>query len=250
MSFKIVIPARWASERLPGKPLRDIAGRPMILRTLDQAREAGADEVVVAVDDARIAEIVTKDGGQVEMTRSDHVSGTDRISECATRRGWEPETVVVNLQGDEPLTPPRLLTNLASALLERPDCGLATLAAPIRSSDELFSEHSVKVVLDDRSRAHYFSRAPIPWVRGAMDPAGPLPDGRFLRHLGMYAYRVSTLEQISLAPPSPLERLERLEQLRALDMGISIHVNVLDEAPPAGVDVASDIERLESLLRE
>jgi 3-deoxy-manno-octulosonate cytidylyltransferase (CMP-KDO synthetase) len=211
---------------------------------------AGADEVVVAVDDPRIAEAVQAAGGEAEMTSPDHASGTDRLAEVAEKREWGDDAIVVNLQGDEPLVPPELLARLAQSLDAHPSAGVATMAVPITEPAEVFSESAVKVVLDDGGFALYFSRAPIPWVRGAFGGAEPaLPEGvPFLRHLGLYAYRVSTLRRISHAPRAALERAESLEQLRALALGVPIHVTVLEEAPPPGVDTPEDLERVRRCL--
>lgn len=240
MTYKIVIPARYASERLPGKPLLDLGGRPMVVRCLEQALASGAQEVVVAVDDPRVAAVVEAAGGRALMTRTTHQSGTDRLAEVADSLGWDDATVVLNLQGDEPLAPPALLDRLATAV----GAGLATLATPIRRADELFAEQVVKVILDHSGRALAFSRAPIPWVRG-WSGTDPLPAGvPFLRHLGLYAWRVGTLRRVSAAPPSPLELAERLEQLRAMQLGIVVHVEVIDPAPPAGVDTHQDLVRV------
>jgi 3-deoxy-manno-octulosonate cytidylyltransferase (CMP-KDO synthetase) len=249
-SFYVVVPARYASQRLPGKPLADIGGKPLVVWCLERGLAAGADEVVVAVDDPRIAEAVQSAGGEAEMTSPDHPSGTDRLAEVAEKRGWADDAIVVNLQGDEPLVPPELLARLAGALDAHPRAGIATMAVRLHEPAEVFAESAVKVVLDDHGFALYFSRAPIPWVRGAFagsDPTVP-EDVPFLRHLGLYAYRVSTLRRLSAAPQAALERAESLEQLRALALGVPIHVTVLDEAPPPGVDTPEDLERVRRVL--
>ncbi|HJK91504.1 MAG TPA: 3-deoxy-manno-octulosonate cytidylyltransferase, partial [Polyangiaceae bacterium LLY-WYZ-15_(1-7)] len=231
MSFHVVIPARYASTRLPGKPLAEIGGEPMVLHVLERAREAialGAEsiattaepgEVIVATDDERVYAAVVDAGGEARMTHAEHTSGTDRIAEVARACEWRPGAMVVNLQGDEPLMPPELLVRLAEALEAHPDAGVATMAVPITDPQTLFSPHVVKTVLDEDGYALYFSRAPIPWVRDAFagGPPDALPEGApFLRHLGLYAYRVATLEALAGAPPVPLERAESLEQLRAM----------------------------------
>lgn len=249
MSFKVVIPARFASLRLPGKPLLEIEGRPLVAHVWERAQGAGADEVWVATDDARIQDAIEHAGGQAILTSAEHASGTDRLAEVAAARGWGDEDVVVNLQGDEPLIPASLLHALADSLRTNPSAGVATAATPITTMRELFTPSAVKVVLDDEGFALYFSRAPIPWVRdcfGApVDVEAPLPDGaRFLRHLGLYAYRVGTLRRLSEADVAPLEHAESLEQLRALALGIRIHVQVLESAPPPGVDTEEDLERV------
>lgn len=246
MSFKIVIPARHASSRLPGKPLLDILGKPMILRVLDRAREAGAEEVWVATDHQGIAQVVEAAGGQVILTGAEHPSGTDRLAEVATRLGWSDDTVVVNVQGDEPLIPPGLIGDAAAALAEDSEAAIATACHPLVSAEEFFNPNVVKLVLDARGRALYFSRAPIPWARDAFAadrsvlPAG-LPA---YRHIGLYAYRAGFLKRYSSLAASPLEQWEALEQLRAMAHGFPIRVMVLDHAPPAGVDTAEDLERV------
>jgi len=246
VSFKVVIPARWASSRLANKPLVDVAGAPLVVRCLEVGLRAGAEEVRVAVDDPRIAEAVRAAGGTADLTSPDHRSGTDRLAEVADAQGRSDETIVVNLQGDEPLVPPARLGRLAAARAERPDVGIATMACPIADAAELCAPSAVKVVRAGDGRALYFSRAPIPWVRGwTPRPEDDLPAGvPFLRHLGLYAYRASTLRRVSAADPSPPERAESLEQLRAMHLGVPIHVTVIDEAPPPGVDTPEDLERV------
>lgn len=251
-AFHIVIPSRFAASRLPGKPLRLIAGRSMVARVWDRAMGAGAQEVLVAADDSRIVEEIAGCGGEAMLTSPDHASGTDRLAEVASRRQWSDNTVVVNLQGDEPCIPETLAAELASALVAHPAAGIATMATPIHSTDELFSDNAVKVVMAETGMAHYFSRAPIPWVRGAFVPgevASTLPAGqRFYRHIGMYAYRVGVLKRLTACPQSSYERAESLEQLRALAMGIGIHVSLVEEPPPAGVDTEADLLRAEEFF--
>lgn len=246
MGFRIVIPARHSSSRLPGKPLLDICGKPMVLRVLDRALEAGADEVWVATDHQGIADVVERAGGKVILTAADHPSGTDRLAEVATRLGWADDDVVVNVQGDEPLIPPLLIGAAAAALADDTEAAIATACHRLESAEEFFNPNVVKVVLDARGRALYFSRAPIPWARDAFSadrkvlPAG-LPA---FRHIGLYAYRAGFLKRYSGLAPSPLEQWEALEQLRAMAHGFPIQVMVLDHAPPAGVDTAEDLERV------
>ncbi len=252
MSFRVVIPARYGSTRLPGKPLLELAGRPIVVHVLERALTSGAAEVVVATDDPRIADAVRAAGGNVEMTREDHASGTDRLAEVAVKRRWPPHDIIVNLQGDEPLVPAELPAQLAEVLADGPDAGIATMATPITSAEELFRSNVVKVVLDDSGHALYFSRAPIPWARKAFAERPPraLPEGvRFLRHIGLYAYRTDTLRLLAATPPSPLERAESLEQLRALEQGLRIRVKVVQEPPPHGVDTPEDLERLRQQLK-
>jgi 3-deoxy-manno-octulosonate cytidylyltransferase (CMP-KDO synthetase) len=248
--FKIVIPARHSSSRLPGKPLLDIGGRPMVLRVLDRALEAGADEVWVATDHAGIAEVVQAAGAQVVLTSPDHPSGTDRLAEVATRLGWSDDALVVNVQGDEPLIPPALIRDAAAALAADQDAAIATACHPLTSAEEFFNPNIVKVVLDARGRALYFSRAPIPWARDdfAKDRHG-LPAGLpAFRHIGLYAYRAGFLKRYAGLAPSPLEQWEALEQLRAMAHGFPIQVMVLDHAPPGGVDTAEDLERVRQVF--
>jgi 3-deoxy-manno-octulosonate cytidylyltransferase (CMP-KDO synthetase) len=225
----------------------------MVLHVLDRAREAGADEVVVACDDARIRDAVLADGGRAEMTSPEHASGTDRLAEVAARAGWPDDAIVVNLQGDEPRMPAAAIRACAAALAADPGAGIATLATPIDRPADLFDPNVVKVVLDDAGRALTFSRAPIPWARGVFEP-GRVPDalpaeGRWLRHLGLYAYRVRDLRRVSAAAPALAERLESLEQLRALALGIAICVEILDQPPGHGVDTEADLARVEAQLQ-
>ena len=255
MDYRIVIPARYASSRLPGKPLLPIAGRPMILRVWDRAIACGATSTVIATDDERIAEVTRSAGAETVMTSPDHPSGTDRLAEVVERLGYADETVVVNLQGDEPLIPPAVPGRLARALLDHPGAGIATMVTPLRSAEDLFDPNVVKVVVRDDGFAAYFSRAPIPWVRDRFAKGGlasdPLPEGvPFLRHLGLYAYRASTLRRLVKEPTQPIEEAERLEQLRALCLGIPIHVSTLVEPPGHGVDTLEDLERVSRLFAE
>ncbi len=252
MTYKLVIPARMGSTRLPEKALLDVAGAPLVVRVWQRARESRASEVIVAVDDARLARVIEEAGGVAQMTSAEHASGTDRLAEVAAARGWGDDTVVVNLQGDEPLVPPALLDRLAEDLTGHPACGLATVATPVASLEEATRSSVVKVVCRADGRALYFSRAPIPFARGAFDAEPPTwPEGApVLRHLGLYAYRAGTLARLAAAPRSPLERLESLEQLRALDLGLDIHVRVIDEAPPPGVDVPEDLARVRAIFAE
>ncbi|MBL0282924.1 MAG: 3-deoxy-manno-octulosonate cytidylyltransferase [Zoogloea sp.] len=246
MPFKIVIPARHASSRLPGKPLLDIAGKPMILRVLERALGAGADEVWVATDHTGIAGVVEKAGGKVIVTSAEHPSGTDRLAEVATRLGWSDDTIVVNVQGDEPLIPPQLIDDVAAALAADAEAAIATACHPLESAEEFFNPNVVKLVMDARGRALYFSRAAIPWARDAFatDRSALPANLPAYRHIGLYAYRAGFLKRYSSLAPSPLEQWEALEQLRAMAHGYPIQVMVLDHAPPAGVDTAEDLERV------
>ena len=246
MPFKIVIPARHASSRLPGKPLLDIAGKPMILRVLERALDAGADEVWVATDHPGIAGVVEEAGGKVIVTSAEHPSGTDRLAEVATRLGWSDDTIVVNVQGDEPLIPPQLINDVAAALAADAEAAIATACHPLESAEEFFNPNVVKLVMDARGRALYFSRAAIPWARDAfaIDRSALPANLPAYRHIGLYAYRAGFLKRYSSLAPSPLEQWEALEQLRAMAHGYPIQVMVLDHAPPAGVDTAEDLERV------
>lgn len=243
-AFTVVIPARYASTRLPGKPLADLCGRPMIAWVVDCARASGAAEVIVATDDARIADAARTAGARVEMTSEDHASGTDRIAEVATRLDWPDEHIVVNLQGDEPLMPPALITQAAGLLAGRPAAAIATLMTPVESDEALHDPSTAKVIFDRTGRALYFSRAPIPWSRDGERPEPPR------RHIGLYAYRVRDLRALSAEPPCELEIAERLEQLRALWMGLTIVVADAMAAPGRGVDTQDDLEAVRNALMQ
>lgn len=249
-AFSVVVPARFASTRLPGKPLLDIAGAPMVVHVARRAAGSGARAVVVATDHEGIAQAVRRHGFDAEMTDPGHASGTDRIAEVARRRGWPPEHIVVNVQGDEPLIDPALVREVAGTLAADPDAAIATACCPITDAREFLDPNAVKVVLDARGRALYFSRAPIPFPRDhAPDPAAPLPDGLPAhRHIGLYAYRTAFLAAYAGLAPAPIERHEALEQLRAMWHGYAICVAVCPRSPPAGVDTPADLERVRKLL--
>ena len=248
-SFIVAIPARYGSTRLPGKPLRLIAGVPMIVHVVARARQAGAGEVVVATDDARIGAALEGSGAHVVMTRADHASGSDRLAEVATGLGWADDAIVVNLQGDEPLAPVSGMRALVQALVEG-GTPMATLATPIGAVEELFDPNCVKLVRDVHGRALYFSRAPVPWPRDAFarERHALPPDTPFLRHIGLYAYRAGFLRRFAALAPTPLERAESLEQLRALEHGHAIAVALAPEPFPAGVDTPADLARIERIL--
>ncbi len=252
LRFAVVIPARYGSSRFPGKPLVDLAGKPMIVHVLQNAQQSGAEHVVVATEDQRIVDVVEAAGGEAMLTSEHHPSGTDRLAEVAERMDLGRDTVVVNLQGDEPLLQPGLIAQVARALVQRPMAGIATVATPIREIDEIFDPATVKVVVDRSGLAVTFSRAPVPWVRDLFqgpEPPTSLPDWpTFLRHVGLYAYRVSTLQRITAQAPVPLEQAESLEQLRAMWLGIPIQVAVVDEAPAHSVDTPDDVAVTESML--
>ncbi|MFM8332645.1 MAG: 3-deoxy-manno-octulosonate cytidylyltransferase [Candidatus Methylumidiphilus sp.] len=250
VDFKVAIPARLGASRLPGKPLLDIAGKPMIVHVCERGLEAGASEVVVATDDERIVQAVAGLPVRAVLTRADHQSGTTRITEAAEILGWPDDMLVVNLQGDEPLIPPDLKRRLARLLARQDVAEVATLAAPIADRAELFNPNAVKVVLDRDSHALYFSRAPIPWHRDSFaDADASMPTGfPWLRHIGVYAYTVGFLRRYVAWPASPLEAVESLEQLRVLWMGEKILVMPVDSAPEAGVDTHEDLLRVRERL--
>lgn len=250
MGFRVVIPARYASTRLPGKPLADIAGQPMIVRVAAAARRSGADGVWVATDDERIVSAARQHGFDAVMTGAKHVSGTDRIAEVADQLDWNDTEIVVNVQGDEPLLDPGLIDRVAGALRSDPDAAMATAAHPLASAADFFNPNVVKVVCDARGRALYFSRAPIPWDRDQFaDRRDALPaDLPAQRHIGLYAYRVSFLRRFGQLAASPLERCESLEQLRALWHGYPIQVVSIDHPPAPGVDTPEDLERVRRMF--
>ncbi len=250
MEFVVIIPARYASERLPGKPLREIAGKTMIQQVYERAAASGAADVVVATDDERIETAVKAFGGDVCMTASTHCSGSERLAEVVTRRSYGDEQIIVNLQGDEPLMPPELIRQVAQDLHTNRKADLATLCSRIHSAAELFDPHAVKVVLDADGYALYFSRAPIPWDRDAFAiTTEQLPENcEHYRHVGLYAYRAGYLKQYTALPPSPLERLESLEQLRVLWHGGHIHVAEAQYQPGQGVDTPADLEKVARLM--
>lgn len=250
--FVVAIPARFAATRLPGKPLRELLGRPMIAHVVDRALEAGANQVVVATDDARIAEAVASMPAKVVMTSTEHASGTDRLAEAARRLAWPEGMIVVNLQGDEPLAPASGIRTAVAALAAS-DAPMSTLATPIQNATELFDPNCVKVVADAHGRALYFSRAPIPWARDSftIDQVQLPPSTRpWLRHIGLYAYRAGFLDTFTRLPHSPLEDCESLEQLRVLDAGYRIAVAIAPERFPAGVDTAEDLQRVAEIMQQ
>ncbi|GFM87949.1 3-deoxy-manno-octulosonate cytidylyltransferase [Pseudomonas cichorii] len=249
-AFTVVIPARFGSSRFPGKPLKTIAGKPMIQHVWEQACKSGAERVVVATDDARIVEACQAFGAQVLMTRDDHNSGTDRLAEVAEQLGLAADAIVVNVQGDEPMIPPVVIDQVAANLAAHPEAGISTLAEPIDDVTALFNPNVVKVVADVNGLALTFSRAPLPWARDALAASRDvLPEGvPYRRHIGIYAYRAGFLHDFVSWGPCWLENTESLEQLRALWNGVRIHVADALEAPPAGVDTPEDLERVRRLL--
>ncbi|MGB4343110.1 MAG: 3-deoxy-manno-octulosonate cytidylyltransferase [Moraxellaceae bacterium] len=250
MGFKVVIPARFGSSRLPGKPLLDIAGRPMVAHVVERACQSGAEEVLIATDDERIAAAVQGMGAEVVMTSANHPSGTDRLQEVAQKKGWSDDTIIVNVQGDEPLIPPAVINQVARNIEASSAAGIATLAETLTCVEQLFNPNIVKLVRDVNDFALYFSRAPMPWARDAFakdKTVLPALDVYF-RHLGIYAYRVGFLHAYVGWPPAVIEQVEALEQLRALYNGVKIHVGVAEVEIPQGVDTAEDLERIRALF--
>ncbi|PWB46852.1 MAG: 3-deoxy-manno-octulosonate cytidylyltransferase [Nitrosomonadales bacterium] len=248
MNFKAVIPARYASTRLPGKPLADIAGKPMVVRVAERALQSGAEEVWVATDHEGVAAAVRAHGFNVCMTSPDHASGTDRIAEVAAQRGWDDHTLVVNVQGDEPLIEPGLIGAVALHLHDHPLAAISTACHRIHNHAEMLNPNVVKVVLDRESHALYFSRAPIPYARDAF-AAGEFPvELPVYRHIGIYAYRAGFLRTYGSLAPAAIEQFEALEQLRAMWHGYRISVAVTAMPPAAGVDTAEDLERVRGLF--
>jgi 3-deoxy-manno-octulosonate cytidylyltransferase (CMP-KDO synthetase) len=251
VSFRVVIPARYHSTRLPGKPLRLIGGQPMIRRVYERACASGAGSVLIATDDERIVAACKGFGAPAVITRTDHGSGTDRLAEVASREHWPDDEIIVNVQGDEPLIDPANIAQVAALLGHRPWAALATLVTPIVDREEYLDPNVVKAVTDEAGRALYFSRAPIPWHRTHAG-AGPDSDGDWpgaWRHIGLYAYRCGGLKRLSTLPAAPLERSERLEQLRALHFGLPIAVAPAAVAPGPGVDTEADLARADAAWR-
>ena len=254
--FIAVVPARLASTRLPNKPLADIGGKPMVVRVAERARESGAQQVLVASDAQEVLDAAHDHGFDAVLTRADHPSGTDRLAEVATRFGWSDDTIVVNVQGDEPLIDPALVRGVASHLATTGDCAIATAAHPITDPAEIFNPNVVKVVPDARGVALYFSRAPIPWARDAWQPhwpnvaSMPTPPAPAVvyRHIGLYAYRAKFLRTYPSLAISPIEQVEALEQLRAMWHGERIAVLVTHDVPLPGVDTPADLARVRALF--
>jgi 3-deoxy-manno-octulosonate cytidylyltransferase (CMP-KDO synthetase) len=247
--FKVVIPARHASSRLPGKPLLDIAGKPMVVHVAEQAAKSGAEEICVATDHVAIADAVVCYGFQAVMTRADHASGTDRIAEVAQQMGWGEQEIIVNVQGDEPLIDPQLIREVAGNLASHPEAAMATASHPIHDKTSVFNPNVVKVVCDKHGYALYFSRAPIPYARDAYAAGGEVPVGLDVqRHIGLYAYRAGFLNLYSQLSPAVMESFEALEQLRVLWHGYKISVAVTEHAPAVGVDTPEDLERVRKIL--
>lgn len=248
MSFVAIIPARYASTRLPGKPLVDINGLPMVLHVMQRAKESGAEQVIVATDHADVAAAVEAAGGEVCMTRADHQSGTERLAEVIDRYGFADDKIIVNVQGDEPMIPPTIIRQVANNLASAA-AGMATLAVPIVSAEEAFNPNAVKVVTDAAGYALYFSRAAIPWERERFAVSREEIGDTFLRHIGIYAYRAGFIRRYVTWEPSKLEQIELLEQLRVLWYGEKIHVDVAHEVPSAGVDTPEDLARVRQAMQ-
>ena len=242
LDFKVVIPARHASTRLPGKPLLDIAGKPMVIRVVEQALLSGASDVWVATDHQQVADVVRARGYNVLVTSLEHASGTDRIAEAANQLKWGDDEIVVNVQGDEPLMPPQLIRDVAQHLHDHASASISTACHPIHDLASTFSPHVVKVVMDRDGYALYFSRAAIPFARDAFSNAQGFPkDLPVYRHIGIYAYRADFLKIYQSLQPAAIEQFEALEQLRALWHGYKISVTVTERAPAAGVDTEEDL---------
>ena len=247
MSFVVVIPARYASTRLPGKPLADIHGKPMVQHVVEKALQSGADRVIVATDDARVQQALLTTGVEVCMTSPDHQSGTERLAEVCRHYGFAADTIIVNVQGDEPLIPPAIIRQVADNLAAA-TAPMATLSVPIKDAEEAFNPNAVKVVTDKDGYALYFSRASIPWDRDRFAASREQIGDHYQRHIGIYAYRAGFIQRYVDWVPSVLEQVEALEQLRVLWYGEKIHVAQALEAPPVGVDTQADLEKVRAFL--
>lgn len=246
--FYVVIPARYASTRLPGKPLLDIAGKPMVVWVAERAKQSGAKQIIVATDDVRILEALIPHGYQAMMTRADHVSGTDRIAEVALKQGWPDDAIVVNVQGDEPLIEASLIIEVATTLNNSKDAVMATACHAIHTKADFLNPNIVKVVVDVQGNALYFSRAPIPYPRDAFANAELPADMPAYRHIGIYAYRAKFLKQYASIQPAAIEQYECLEQLRVLHQGYKIAVAISSNTPATGVDTEADLAYVRSIM--
>lgn len=247
--FHVVIPARHASTRLPGKPLLLIAGKPMVVRVAEQAAQSGAQQIWIATDHHAIANVAHEHGFKACLTRESHASGTDRIAEVVEQLGWPDDTIVVNVQGDEPLIPSALIRAVANHLNDHPECAIATACHPIHDETAMRNPNIVKTVLDKHGNALYFSRATIPYPRDAFAQLKPLPaDLPILRHIGIYAYRAGFLRAYGQLAPAAIEHFEALEQLRALYHGYKIGVVIAEQAPPGGVDTEQDLQTVRQIF--
>ncbi|MDF7681274.1 3-deoxy-manno-octulosonate cytidylyltransferase [Enterobacteriaceae bacterium ESL0689] len=248
MSFVVIIPARFASTRLPGKPLQDINGKPMIVHVLERARESGAERIIIATDHPEVARVTEAAGGEVCMTRSDHQSGTERLAEVVEKCAFNDDAIIVNIQGDEPMIPPVIVRQVAKNLADNL-CGMATLVVPVDDAQEAFNPNAVKVVTDAQGYALYFSRATIPWDRDRFAQSHEVIGDSLLRHIGIYAYRAGFIRRYVNWAPSPLEQIEMLEQLRVLWYGEKIHVAIAAQTPGIGVDTPEDLAAVRERLR-
>jgi 3-deoxy-manno-octulosonate cytidylyltransferase (CMP-KDO synthetase) len=248
--FHVIIPARFASTRLPGKPLLQIGARPLIQWVWQSAVDSGAASVLVATDDERIRAAALKFGADCVMTSVNHVSGTDRIAETVRSKGFAADDIVVNLQGDEPMMPADAVAGVAQALRDNAGSEISTAVAPVQSLREFLDPNCVKALRACDGRALYFSRAPVPWPRDSIAAERPVSFHGAWRHIGIYAYRVRSLLRLAAWPPTPLEMTEKLEQLRALERGMHIHLVALAQSPPAGIDTPEDLERVRALLEK
>ncbi|MBW1213555.1 3-deoxy-manno-octulosonate cytidylyltransferase [Pantoea allii] len=247
MSFIAIIPARYASTRLPGKPLVDIHGKPMVVHVMERARESGASRVIVATDHPDVASAVEAAGGEVCMTRADHHSGTERLAEVIEKYQFADDQIIVNVQGDEPMIPAEIVHQVATNLAHS-EAGMATLAVPITDAEEAFNPNAVKVVMDAKGYALYFSRATIPWDRERYAESRDRIGDTLLRHIGIYAYRAGFIRRYVGWAPCPLEQIELLEQLRVLWYGEKIHVAVAKAVPGVGVDTPEDLIRVRAAM--
>lgn len=247
--FKIVIPARYASSRLPGKPLLDIAGKPMIQHVYERAKESQASDIIIATDDERIEKVAHEFGAEVCMTRTDHPSGTDRLAEVASIKGFADSDIIINVQGDEPCLPAELINQVADDLQQHQNADIATLYSQITQEKHVFDPNVVKVIIDSQGYALYFSRAPIPWMRDHFDQQSTLPpELPHYRHIGLYGYRASFLKHYTELSPCILEQEESLEQLRAIYHGKKIHMSQARISAGHGVDTADDLQEVRALL--
>ncbi|BES84675.1 3-deoxy-manno-octulosonate cytidylyltransferase [Pectobacterium araliae] len=247
MTFTVIIPARFASSRLPGKPLADINGKPMVVHVMERALESGAQRVIVATDHPDVEVAVRQAGGEVCLTRADHNSGTERLAEVIEQYGFSDDDIIVNVQGDEPLIPSVIIRQVAENLAAS-KAGMATLAVSIETSEEAFNPNAVKVVTDAEGYALYFSRATIPWDRERFAQSKEAIGDHFLRHIGIYAYRAGFVRRYVSWAPSQLEQIELLEQLRVLWYGEKIHVAVAKAVPSVGVDTPEDLARVRQIM--
>ena len=251
MQFHVIIPARYASTRLPGKPLRQLAGKPIVQRVFEQAQKSQAKSIIIATDDERIRQVAEDFGAEVCMTSPAHSSGTERLAEVIAIKGFSENDIILNLQGDEPLMPPACLDQVASLLITNTDCKMASLCEPITCAEDLFNPNVVKVVLNKHRHALYFSRAPLPWHREAFrDNARVLPvePDLYHRHIGLYAYRAGFIDTYLNLAPSPIEKVELLEQLRVLWHDYKIAMDIATELPGPGIDTEEDLQKVAGLF--